>query len=734
MARPFTSEDIEPLLKEHKNILSFLKNGENIAEKYRTEIMEAADAFVIHEIVKVLDEIPVEEINRNKWRFRIKTLRENNFNTIADLYVASVYKIAAVQGISYDSAYTIKYVTDELAKQVSNDVKVRLSVDNKTAVATQLVTAIAKYKNSLAYAETCHDILSGNIKEVQYAMESVTLGRSGFRWFFSSHERKQEAQEAYKLLTKLLDGEYGKTAKAVQHELDSLETYSPINSWDEFSKDSIRFFNVLENICPGLLGTDDTVQGIPEDLAQGIQEERLFTQGLLCELRRYQEWGVKYILHQGRVLLGDEMGLGKTVQAIAAMVSLKNTGATHFVVVCPASVIENWCREIRKHSKLSVTKVYGQERMSALRSWIKNGDIAVTTYETTGYFKLDDSFKFSMLVVDEAHYIKNPRARRTENVKRIAGHAQRLLFMTGTALENKVDEMIELITILQPDIANQVREIASLSVAPQFRKRVAPVYCRRKREDVLIELPELIENEEWCELGRNEEAIYEFSVLSRNYSSARRVSWNVDDLCNSSKANRMLELIEEAADDGRKVIVFSFFLDTIHKISLLLGDKCTEPINGSVPPKRRQEIIDEFDNSPAGTVLLAQIQAGGTGLNIQSASVVILCEPQFKPSIENQAISRAYRMGQARNVFVYRLLCQDTVDEKIMDLLARKQAAFDAFADQSEAAKKSLEMDEKAFGNIIEEEIDRISKKNKINKTYIVNDFDIVSQHDGANI
>ena len=229
---------------------------------------------------------------------------------------------------------------------------------------------------------------------------------------------------------------------------------------------------------------------------------------------------------------------------------------------------------------------------------------------------------------------------------------------------------------------------------------------------MLTELPELIENQEWCTLLPQEEAIYENAVLGKQYNEARRVSWNVNDLSNSSKASRMLELIEEAESEGRKVIVFSFFLDTIRKLSLLLGSKCTDPINGSVSPQRRQEIIDNFDRAPAGTVLLAQIQAGGTGLNIQSASVVILCEPQFKPSIENQAISRAYRMGQTRNVLVYRLLCQNTVDERIMEILEQKQAAFDAFADKSDAAKESLELDEKTFGNIIKEEIERINEKN----------------------
>ena len=129
-------------------------------------------------------------------------------------------------------------------------------------------------------------------------------------------------------------------------------------------------------------------------------------------------------------------------------------------------------------------------------------------------------------------------------------------------------------------------------------------------------------------------------------------------------------------------------------------------------PNRRQEIIDDFDNAPAGKVVISQIIAGGTGLNIQSASVVIFCEPQLKPSIENQAIARAYRMGQARNVLVYRLLCENTIDERITEMLAEKQAIFNAFADKSVAAD-NVEVDVKSLGNIIKEEIDRINRTRK---------------------
>ena len=130
-----------------------------------------------------------------------------------------------------------------------------------------------------------------------------------------------------------------------------------------------------------------------------------------------------------------------------------------------------------------------------------------------------------------------------------------------------------------------------------------------------------------------------------------------------------------------------------------------------MPSSRRQEIIDQFTSEKAGAVLAAQIIAGGTGLNIQAASVVIICEPQLKPSLENQAIARAYRMGQARNVFVFRLLCEDTIDERITDMLHEKQVLFDAFADKSVAAQQSIELDDKTLGTLIQEEINHINSK-----------------------
>lgn len=711
MARSFTSEDTRLLQRDFGDFLSRLTQCTQALERYRAKVNQAADGLIAQEKIRILQEIPVEELNRGKQGIRVKTLRDSGFATVGDLASASPSRIAAIRGISGEGARTIKKIVNDLAQEAEKGLKIRLSTDNKTPAAAALITALSQYRMTEAQAHASEKILGTYGNAIQTALRDIAMGRSGLRWLFTSREKKDKAEEAYRFLAGFRENPAWQEGQKIASSQASLARLDEASAWADFEANAFAFFHILEELRPGLLGTDDSRYGLPEELAQKIQEVPCRLQGLRCNLRRYQAWGVKYILSQRRVLLGDEMGLGKTVQAIAAMVSLKNDGATHFLVVCPASVVENWCREISKHSCLPAHKIHGSDRGRAFQSWMEGGGVGVTTYETTEYFYFDSSFRFSMLTVDEAHYIKNPEAQRTNHVKEIARHAERLLFMTGTALENKVEEMIALISILQPEVAAQVQGIASLAAAPQFRKKIAPVYYRRKREDVLTELPDLIENEEWCSLTREEERVYEAAVLEKRYNDARRVSWNVDAPACSSKATRMLELIQEAAAEGRKVIVFSFFLDTIGRISTLLGQQCLGPITGAVAPQERQAMIDRFDRAPGGTVLTAQIQAGGIGLNIQSASVVILCEPQFKPSIENQAISRAYRMGQTRNVLVYRLLCENTVDERIRDLLAQKQAAFDAFADESEAAKESLALDEKTFGNMMQEEARRIVQK-----------------------
>ena len=717
MAKSFSSKEARFLIAKHKSLASSLRDITFLDSSLIFNIKNSAVGLATQEVLTALRNIPVDELGRYKKGLRTKPLIDHHYTSIADIYASSIYNLAAISGISQNNADTIKRIANDIVDKIRKETKIKLSVDNKNKASTKLIKDIAIYRNSLPLIQKARSITDEYGDKIEYLIQDLGSSTNALKWLFSSKANINKAIEAYDALNELLTSDYYNQIQKILINIRIILRTSESTAWEDFAKNSVSFYNILEETNPGLLGTDDAVYGLPEDLARKIQDECFFPDGLKCTLRRYQEWGVKYILHQAKVLLGDEMGLGKTIQAIATMVSLKNTGATHFVVVCPASVITNWCREITKHSLLRATKVHGPDRLAALRSWKNTGGVAVTTYETTSYFELEEDFKFSLLVVDEAHYIKNPQAKRTLNTKALCSHANRLLFMTGTALENRVDEMIALIKMLQPNIANQISRIAFMSSAPQFRLKIAPVYYRRKRDDVLTELPELIESKEWCSMTREEENVYEEAILGKHFTEARRVSWNIDDLKNSSKANRLKEIVEEAELEGRKVIVFSFFLDTIHKVAKFLGTRCLNPIYGAISPQRRQEIIDEFDNAPVGSVLVSQIQSGGTGLNIQSASVVVICEPQFKPSIENQAISRAYRMGQVRNVLVYRLLCEESIDERITEILENKQAIFNAFADKSVAAQQSIEIDDKSFSDIITEEINRINIKRGINSS-----------------
>jgi SNF2 family DNA or RNA helicase len=153
-----------------------------------------------------------------------------------------------------------------------------------------------------------------------------------------------------------------------------------------------------------------------------------------------------------------------------------------------------------------------------------------------------------------------------------------------------------------------------------------------------------------------------------------------------NKLERLLELSEEALENGQKIIIFSYFRDVINMIVAALGNRAIGPINGSVSPKQRQELVDQFTQSAEPKALVGQIQAAGTGLNIQAASVIILCEPQIKPSLEVQAIARAHRMGQVRPVQVHRLLIPEGIDDLMIKMLARKQNEFDMYAKESELA------------------------------------------------
>ena len=199
------------------------------------------------------------------------------------------------------------------------------------------------------------------------------------------------------------------------------------------------------------------------------------------------------------MILGDEMGLGKTMQSLAAMCHLAAKGATHFLVVCPASVIVNWTREVERHTLLEVRRVHGpgEKREATQREWAARGGVAVTTFEVLRAMPEDLDVPVAMMVVDEAHYVKNPTALRTQAVSEWAARSRRVVFLTGTPMENKVGEFRVLVGHLRPELAENLDIPDGALDGTKFREAVAPVYLRRNQEDVLSELPPRLETQEW---------------------------------------------------------------------------------------------------------------------------------------------------------------------------------------------------------------------------------------------
>ena len=704
------------MVEEYNRFNECTTIDDDVINKTKNEIVGCIGSEVQLEAMKKLHTIPVQEICRGSI-VRPTALINAGFRTVGDVCCAMSYSLSSKRGISERGASEVKANAELLKKEIERNTKIKISLDNMTTKKQAILFLISVYKEKLKAIKQLIEEKAKTAAELERNASILQSAGTGIRWLFTSDDEKKRITDSYKYMKDTLYSNYAIDLYNLVKDITDEPNADYITAKQKFEKDPVSFFTVIEDICPGALGTDDKFYGLDEDFAQDLSKEQVLLDGLKCTLRAYQDMGVRYILHQKRVLLGDEMGLGKTIQAIATMVTLSNMGFKHFVVVCPASVLINWCREIIEHSKLEPIKVHGFDKKKSLTRWIKQGGVCVTTYETTNLFTELDEYNIDLLVVDEAHYIKNPTAIRTKNVKGMCGHTERLLFMTGTPLENRVEEMVSLISMLRPDISRRLPGYTQGMYSDGFKKEIMPVYYRRKRDDVLTELPEKIESQEWLEMtGSDMDGyIYALNQGTRNQHEIRKVSWTAPDINKSSKARRMKELILEAYEDGRKIIVYSFYVGILEKVRDLLGDKCVGVINGSVSPKERQNLIDKFDESDSGAVLVAQIQSGGVGLNIQSASVIIICEPQVKPSIENQAISRAYRMGQTRNVLVYRLLCKNSIDERMIHRLEMKQREFDKYADESLAAEQYVSIDDKSMTEMIDAEIkEKLGTKTKV--------------------
>ena len=690
-----------------KEFLTIFTDKEEQAEQIRSFGRE----IILEEGRKALAGIPVTELKQSKAGIRTGALLDAGYTDLYALSKAEDWELKTIEGIGDKQVAAIRDILTEFEKHLSERVTLKLHTEAEEEGDSPknrgLIFSLAVYRRSELIRKDAEG-MTEELREFVSQTLSQKLLLNRLQWIFSTKESKERTLGAIADILAFCQSPFYQRVQHFSELYRDVLSMSVSEAMEDFARNGAVYYTLLERVCGNAPAKPLIYSSIPAQLAAEVDAFPLNGSCFRGDLRAYQVFGAKYILKQERVLLGDEMGLGKTVQAVAAMAHIQAVEQkAYFLVVCPASVLINWCREIKRFSSIEVFLLHGEDLKPALFQWQMEGGAAVTNYESMGKIieAVDERMKFSLLVIDEAHYIKNPGAKRTQYVRRLDNESDKILMMTGTPLENRVEEMCSLIDFIRPELSKEIRGFAHISHVPRFKEMLAPVYLRRTREQVLKELPPIEEKQEWCALTEADRSAYINEVSKKNFAGLRRVSFLQEDLSTSAKAQRLSELCMEAKEDGRKILIYSFFRDTIEKLAGLLAGNHVGVINGDTEISVRQTLIDRFAQAPVGSVLLCQVQAGGTGLNIQAASIVIFCEPQIKPSLTNQAIARVYRMGQVRNVLVYHLLCPQTIDEAMVDMLALKQVEFDTYADESvmsDAAEGLL--DREWIGRFMEEE------------------------------
>ena len=442
--------------------------------------------------------------------------------------------------------------------------------------------------------------------------------------------------------------------------------------------------------------------------------------GLVAELRPYQKTGLHFLAYASRfrlgALLADDMGLGKTVQALAWLQHLRETqGPSPSLVICPASVVFNWNREAAQFTPgLKVLLLTAGEHRHTLRQEIPAHDLVVTNY---ALLRRDlaalQKFSFRAIILDEAQNIKNPESMVARAAKAL--QADHKLALTGTPLENRLLDLWSIMEFVHqgylPErgkFLEQYDRGASQPARALLSSRMRPVMLRRLKKQVAQDLPDRIEERIDCELTEGQRKFY-LAELQRSRQNLAALDapagqsrmhvlaalTRLRQICchpslaggkkglGSGKTASLFELLEPLYAAGHKVLVFSQFVEMLKILKAELEERGRPYFMLTGQTTQRGEVVQAFHDCKEPAVFLLSLKAAGTGLNLTSASYVVLYDPWWNPAVEAQAIDRTHRIGQDRTVIAYRLVTQGTVEEKIWRLQQSKaQLAQDVLGEE----------------------------------------------------
>ena len=476
------------------------------------------------------------------------------------------------------------------------------------------------------------------------------------------------------------------------------------------------------------MGSKDFFEGINE-----LPKEEVEYPKLNATLRDYQKYGYKWLKYLTDNNLGaclaDDMGLGKTLQAIALLSNLHEEKKKKSMVIMPKSLIYNWENEIKKFApKLKVGVYYGINRDF---SSLKKVDVILTTY---GTIRNDIEnlleHKFDLLILDESQNIKNINSQTTKAVLLL--NAKKRVALSGTPIENNLLELYSLFRFLNPEMFGSVQRFTNNYIVPiqkysdistieELKKKIYPFLLRRVKKEVLEDLPDKIEKLVYVDMNDEHRRFYEerrkyyYSLLEKNTSSQGNfdkffVLQAINELRHivsspeleskkiiSSKKEVLIENVVEAIENNHKVLVFVNYLSSIESICDSLKENKIKYLKMTGQTKDRQTLVDKFQNDSRYKVFVMTLKTGGVGLNLVSADTIFIYDPWWNTTVENQAIDRAYRLGQDKTVFAYKMIMRNTIEEKILKLQEIKNKLLDDLISEDNLSTKNLSKNDIEF-------------------------------------
>jgi SNF2 family DNA or RNA helicase len=458
---------------------------------------------------------------------------------------------------------------------------------------------------------------------------------------------------------------------------------------------------------------------------EGIKEVTL-PKGLNAKLRDYQKDGLNWLNFLWEYsfggILADDMGLGKTIQTLSHLLRLKEANKLQTsLIVVPTSLLANWKNEIKEFTPaLSKVLLYGNDREYIFNKMDKF-DIIITTYAvlTRDIDKLKE-FEFDYIILDEAQKIKNPRAKVSMAVKLLK--SKHKLALSGTPIENHLGEIWSIFSFVMPGFLgnykffkeyfqNPIEKEKDFARQHLLHRKLKPFILRRTKENVVKELPPKTEIIKYTQFGEKQAKLYETiritmeekvkeAIANKGLNAShltildallklrqvccdpRLLKLNKD-IHESAKLDLFLEIIDELLEEDRKILVFSQFTSMLAIIEKELQIREIEYVKLTGATKNREKVINEFKNSGV-KIFLISLKAGGVGLNLTEADTIIHYDPWWNPAVENQATDRAYRIGQDKPVFVYKLIVENTIEQKIIELQKKKANIQNSVYDEND--------------------------------------------------